>query len=95
MASCEYGEGMAAIRGRGGRSRSRDLPNPDTSESNGATLRSVSLYTESLLHELRVLREASITSCEYYEYQKKEGWERRSRRAASNPRPPTNKSLRT
>ena len=32
----------------------------------------MSLYTESLLHELRVLREASIASCEYYE-QKKDG----------------------
>ena len=34
-----------------------------------------SLYTKSLLHELRVLREASIASCEYYEYKKKMGAE--------------------
>ena len=53
------------------RSRSRDLqkPNPNTPENNSATLRSVSLYTKSLLHinyeycEVRVLRVvASITS---------------------------------
>ena len=35
----------------------------------------MSLYTEPLLHELRVLREASIASCEYYEYKKKMGAE--------------------
>ena len=71
MASYEYGEGMA--RGGNGHRRSRravsiplcrDLQttNLNAPESNSATLRSVPLYTKSVLHKLRVLRVASITS---------------------------------
>ena len=76
MASCEYGEGMAfgseaAAGGFDPATSNRQIP-AHLSNCHAAP-RSALFFLKSLLYELRVLREASITSCEYYEYKKKDG----------------------
>jgi hypothetical protein len=96
MASCEYGEGMAfgseaAAGGFDPATSNRQIPAHlaiATPPREARSSFSNPCYMNYEYCEKRVLRVASITST-------KKRWEQRSRRAASNPRPPTNKSLRT